>query len=296
MKRPCWSRRPVATRLGPALVAALLTLFVGNLGVSFAHGLTVTVHDAHISVPDTVESGYTEFVLANESQSIYAHEIVKIKAGADAAAFRDGIIAFFTGKADEKTVGTLLETLEVFAGGAVGTLPGTSRSVGMMLTPVTYVIYADRISDQGPTIDQAHTAIIKVTQAARPVPAPEPDFTIKLGEYAFMLPTTIEPGTHLVAFENVGKEDHLGFVFRLPDGVSAEEAMHMKDPVIDWARAQGLHALGSGATAYAQMTFEPGATYLFDCPIPNDAGKAHDELGMMRFVEIPQARSGTPLP
>ena len=270
--------------------AALLCLtLLCTLEIGFAHGLTVTVQDARISVPATVESGYTEFALENRTNDVYAHEIVKVKAGADPVAFRDGIIAFFSGKADEKMMGDLMGMLEVFAGGAVGTAPGRNRSVGIVLTPGTYVVYADKITDTGLVIDAAHTAIVTVTKAAAPPAPPQADYTVKLGEYSFILPETFRAGSHLVKFENSGKEDHLAFVFKLPDGMTPEEAMQSEDPSVDWAQAQGIHALGGGASAYVEMTFEPGATYLFDCPIPNDAGKAHDEMGMMRFVTIPQS-------
>lgn len=266
----------------------LVWLFLTLLGTAFAHSLSVKVFQDHISVPTTAESGYTEFALTNGTGDIYAHEIVKVKAGADPEIFRDGIIAFFSGKADEKMMGELMGMLDVFSGGAVGTAPGSSRSVGMVLTPGTYVVYADKITDTGLVIDKAHTAIVTVTEAKQPASAPTADYTIELGEYAFLLPETLEAGTHLVKFENSGKEDHLAFVFRLPDGMSEDEAMQRENPPIDWAQAQGVHALGSGAAAYALLTFEPGATYLFDCPIPNAEGKAHDEMGMMRFVAIPQ--------
>ncbi len=125
-----------------------------------------------------------------------------------------------------------------------------------------------------------------MTEALNPAAEPEADYTISMTEYAFALPAGITAGTHLVRFENVGNEDHLGFVFALPQGMSAEEALHGDDESVDWSQAQGVHAVGAGAAIYAELTFEPGRTYLFDCPIPNDEGVAHDELGMMQFFTL----------
>jgi hypothetical protein len=57
---------------------------------------------------------------------------------------------------------------------------------------------------------------------------------------------------------------------------------------VDWSEAQGVHAVGSGPANYVEMTFEAGATYLFDCSIPNDKGTPHDQMGMRQFVKIPE--------
>lgn len=104
-------------------------------------------------------------------------------------------------------------SVEVFVGGAIGTVPGGTRSVGLVLTPGMYVMYADHISEEGLIIDEAHTATITVTEGANPAPEPEADYTINMAEYAFALPADLEAGTHLVKFENLGTEDHLAFVF-----------------------------------------------------------------------------------
>lgn len=265
-----------------------LSIVLVLLASAYADQLVVTVTDEGVSVPTTFESGYTEFVLDNQASTIYAHEIVKLRDGADPELFKQGIIAFFSGTADETTIGNIMSTMDVFVGGAIGTLPGNTRSVGVVLTPGTYVMYADQISEEGLIIDDAHTAVITVTEAANPTPEPTPDYTINMAEYAFALPADLEAGTHLVKFENIGTEDHLAFVFKLPDGMTAEEAMHDENPNVDWSEAQGVHAVGGGSATYVEMTFEPGATYLFDCPIPNDEGVSHDELGMMQFVTIPE--------
>jgi hypothetical protein len=265
-----------------------LSILLTFLASAYGDQLVVTVTDEGVNVPTTFESGYTEFVLENQASNVYAHEIVRVKDGADPELFKQGIISFFSGTVDETTIGNIMATMDVFVGGAIGTMPGDTRSVGVVLTPGTYVMYADQISEEGLIIDEAHTAVITVTEAANPTPEPTADYTIKMAEYAFALPSDIKAGTHLVKFENIGKEDHLGFVFKLPDGMTPEEAMHGEDPNVDWGEAQGVHAVGGGSATYVEMTFEAGATYLFDCPIPNDEGVSHDELGMMQFVTIPE--------
>lgn len=253
-----------------------------------ADELVVTVTDEGISVPTKIESGYTEFALDNQASNVYAHEIVRVREGGDGAALLKAIAAMFSGSEDSSVFETLMTNAEAFLGGVVGTEPGYERSVGLTLTPGTYVIYADQISEEGLIVDKAHTAIITVTEATNPTPEPTADYTIKLAEYAFALPGDIKAGTHLVKFENIGKEDHLGFVFKLPEGLTPEEAMHSEDQSVDWAQAQGVHALGAGSANYVEMTFEAGATYLFDCPVPNDEGTPHDQMGMMQFVTIPE--------
>lgn len=267
-----------------------LVALVSFLAVASAQTqLVVTVTDETIRAPETLESGYTEFVLDNQASGVYAHEIVRIKEGGDARAVQEALPGLFSEEADEATFAMIVANTDKLLGGAVGTVPGGERSVGLSLTPGTYVIYADEITDAGISIDPAHTAVLTVTQAAEPAAEPEADITIKMAEYAFALPAAIPAGTHLVRFENVGEESHLGFVFALPEGVTQAEAMNSTtgaEPV-DWASAQGVHALDAGAVMYAELTFEAGRTYLFDCPLPNDEGTAHDELGMMQFVTIP---------
>jgi hypothetical protein len=264
------------------------SIVVAFLASAYADQLVVTVTDEGVSVPATIDSGYTEFGLDNQSTNVYAHEIIKIKDGGDAAAVLKAIAAMFSGSEDPTIFETLMNNAEAFLGGVVGTMPGAQRSVGLTLTPGTYVLYADQISEEGLIIDDAHTAIITVTEAANPAPEPMPDYTINLAEYAFALPGDIKAGTYLVKFENIGKEDHLSFVFKLPEGMTAEEAMNSNGESDDWSQAQGVHAVGSGLANYVEMTFEAGATYLFDCPIPNDEGTPHDQMGMMQFVTIPE--------
>jgi hypothetical protein len=265
-----------------------LIVLLTFLASAYADQLVVRVTDEGVSIPATLESGYTEFVLDNQSSKVYAHEIVKIKDGGDAAAVQQAVAAMFSGSEDPSVFETLMNNAEAFLGGVVGTVPGDKRSVGITLTPGTYVIYADHITEQGPVLDEVHTAAVTVTEAANPTSEPEADYTIKLAEYAFALPADLKAGTHLVKFENIGKEDHLGFVFKLPDGMTPEEAMKSNDESVEWSEAQGVHAVGSGAANYVEMTFEPGATYLFDCPIPSDNGTPHDQMGMMQFVTIPE--------
>lgn len=258
------------------------------IGVASAAELVVTATNEGISVPETVESGYTNFVLDNQADAVYAHEIVRLKEGANAELFKKAIIALFSDSADEATFAEIMASTDAFLGGVVGTEPGARRSVGLVLSPGIYVIYADQLADNSLVVDDAHTAIITVTEAANPAPEPVADMTIKLAEYAFALPGDIKAGTYLVKFENIGHEDHLGFVFKLPDGMTAEEAMHSENQSPDWSMAQGVHAVGAGSTVYVEMSFDAGATYLFDCPLPTDQGVSHDELGMMQFVTIPE--------
>lgn len=269
-------------------VLGLVALLGVTATASAQNRLVVAVTDQGIDVSTRLESGYTEFVLDNRASSVYAHEIVRLKDGGDAKAVQQALPKLFSGEADEGTFAMVVASTDTFLGGAVGTVPGGERSVGLTLTPGTYVIYVDKITDTGISIDLAHTAILTVTEAAAPTPEPRADITIKMAEYAFALPASMTAGTHLVRFENVGKEDHLGFVFKLPEGMTAEEARHSDDESVDWSQAQGVHAVGAGAAVYAEMTFEPGRTYLFDCPIPNDKGVAHDELGMMQFLTVVQ--------
>ncbi len=269
-------------------IVGLVALLGVTATVSAQNQLVVSVSDQHISVPTRLESGYTEFVLDNQASGVYAHEIVRLKDGGDARAVQQALPSLFSEEADEATFAMVVANTDTFLGGAVGTVPGGERSVGLTLTPGTYIIYADKITDSGLSIDLAHTAILTVTEAADPTPEPKANITIKMVEYAFALPANIAAGTHLVRFENVGNEDHLGFVFALPEGMSAEEARHSDDESVDWSQAQGVHAVGAGASVYAEMTFEPGRTYLFDCPIPNDKGVSHDELGMMQFLTVVQ--------
>ena len=265
----------------PLFVTGLVTLLSVMALASAQHQLVVTVTDQGISISGQVQSDYTRFVLENRASDVYAHEFVRLKDGADAEAVRQALPALLSGCADEATFGIVMANTDSFLGGAVGTPAGGEREVGLVLTPSSYLVYADHITDAGPGVDVAHTALVTVAEAASPTTAPEDDLTVELAEYAFALPADLTAGTHLVRFENVGTETHLGFVFELPEGMTVEEAMYEEGPV-DWANAQGVHALDPGAVVYAAMTVEPSRTYLFDCPLPNDQGMPHDRLGMMQ--------------
>lgn len=245
-----------------------LVALLGVTATACAHTrLVVTVTDQGIDVLTHFESGYTNFVLDNRASGVYAHEIVRTEDGGDARAVQEALPGLFSGEANEANFAMIVANTDKLLGGAVGTVPGGELSVGLTLTPGTYVIYTDEITDVGISIDPTHTAVLIVTQAAEPALEPEAGLTIKVAEYAFALPAAIPAGTHLVRFENVGEESHLGFVFALPEGMTQAEAMNSTtgaEPVA-WASAQGVHA---GAVMYAELTFEAGRTYLFNCPIP----------------------------
>lgn len=268
----------------PFLALVSIVLF-GVFSVGSGHELNVTVYDDRVSLPQTVGSGYVTFGLENRSQGTYAHDILRLKPGGDAEVVRRALSRFFSGQGSEDDFAKLMRHADELGGGAVGTPPGRTREVGVNLTPGTYVVYADRITGEGTQLEVSHTAVVTVTKAADPDPAPEPDLTVPMADYAFALPASVPAGTHLVRFTNVGQETHLGFVFELPAGMTREEAMAHDGPV-DWATAQGVHALDAGEFTDVEMTFKPGRTYLFDCPIPNDEGTPHDAMGMMQFVTI----------
>lgn len=267
-----------------------LTLFssalLGALSVGLSHSLNVTVYDDRVSLPKTVASGYVTFGLENRSGGVYAHDILRLKPGGDAEVVRGALSRFFSGRGSEDDFAELMAHADKLVGGAVGTPPGGTREVGVNLTPGTYVVYADRITGEGTQLRVSHTAVVTVTKAAEEHAAPEPDFTVPMADYAFALPASVPAGTHLVRFTNVGQETHLGFVFELPEGMTREEAVARGGPV-DWATAQGVHALDAGEFTDVAMTFRPGRTYLFDCPIPNDEGIPHDAMGMTQFVTVP---------
>lgn len=267
----------------------LLLMLLG--GSALADELRMVVTDDGIKLPASIQSGYTRFVLDNQAGKPYANEILRVQDGVDGEAALQDLIAVFRGEADEATANQTFMSVTPVSG-AVITLPGASRQIGVVLDPGTYLVYADWMDPEGPGIEPSHTGVINVEQAAAPAPEPTADLEIKLAEYAFALPAALPAGTHQTRLENIGQEPHLGFIFKLPAGITeadvhAAMASGGEPDWIDWSTAQGVHLLGAGQVTYLDLTFEPGASYLFDCPIANDEGITHDELGMQMIVTIP---------
>ncbi len=163
--------------------------------------------------------------------------------------------------------------------------PKRTHRTTITLKEGTYVIYdITRGAIQGP--------VITVGAGPNGATGPKPDATIRMKDYAFSLPSTLDrSGTF--RFRNVGDDPHFAIAFRLKKGVRSTT-------VVDGFRrgdeSVGEHIAGvgnllgvvsPGTTNDVRYRFRPGR-YVMVCFFSDrkTKGKEHSLLGMERAFKV----------
>jgi hypothetical protein len=138
-------------------------------------------------------------------------------------------------------------------------------------------------------------------------------------DYAFAAPHTIPSGWTTFRMENVGQEHHLLLLYRLPDDRTFADFMALAPPferlvnaveegeiTVQEARARvrevfpdwlsdltpmgGPGFVAAGMTAETTVRLSPG-TYVMECYVRTEDGRAHSSLGMVRPLTVTAERS-----
>jgi hypothetical protein len=114
-------------------------------------------------------------------------------------------------------------------------------------------------------------------------------------DYAFNAPATLQPGDLTIRMVNHGQERHQGQLFRLKDGVTADQFVSAVEtqgpPALALATAEGGPSiLEPNATEDVSLNLQPG-NYLLGCFVSGADGVPHIMKGMSRAIQV--AGSGT---
>lgn len=161
------------------------------------------------------------------------------------------------------------------------------------LTPGQHiVIFAGNIEGNPPY------ASINVVDENNMAVMPTADVTVKLADFAFIMPDVLKAGKQTWQFTNEGKQVHHMLMVQLPDGVTVED-------IIDWVSAEAsgpppfivpdtmpvgtaFENLSPGTTAWAEIDLPVGSYTVF-CLLPDMAmtpPHAHITHGMHRQVSV----------
>jgi hypothetical protein len=263
--------------------------------------LVVTATNTGVDAPDTVDAGATTLRLRNQSDSVTAHGIVRVR---DGVAPAEGLRAVrVLWRLEPGSPAAVRASLGDFYGGAVFVPPHAEGAVGVTLPPGDYVMYVDEITGRGPRVPASHVRSLHVrarpqladSNAASGHPS-DAAIVVRMADMRFDMPDRVPAGAARWRFENVGPSDHLAFFHRLLPGHSYEEARAWlakrqgTRPVESDARTVGVHVLSSGVANDVVLDLAPGE-YIVACVIGG-----HHMAGMVRrlIVGRPEAAPDEP--
>ena len=114
--------------------------------------------------------------------------------------------------------------------------------------------------------------------------------SIQGGEYAFVVPDSVEGVVVSFEYENIGDEIHEFAMGRIAEGKTIEDVKALfaseGGEIPDWIEdVAGVPVLSPGQELGITRELEPGR-YVLLCPIPSPQGTLHLDLGMIRTFEV----------
>ena len=107
---------------------------------------------------------------------------------------------------------------------------------------------------------------------------------ITASEYTFDIDGPTAAGRYSFVMTNAGAEPHLIVVAQLETGVALEDVL-ASDGDIGVIEAVESNVTPPGGESVVTVDLEPGR-WIIVCPIPNEAGESHANLGMLRELTI----------
>jgi hypothetical protein len=130
--------------------------------------------------------------------------------------------------------------------------------------------------------------------------------TLGAADYVFDWPETITAGRTEITMENTGRDLHHAYLWKLNDGVSADDLVPAMDRLLAGDLA-GFAEVGSlvtfdggpgiltpGASQTLVLDLDPG-NYVWICGLPAADGEAHYTKGMLAPFEVIEGESGAVL-
>jgi hypothetical protein len=145
----------------------------------------------------------------------------------------------------------------------------------------------------------ARAALLVAAMACQAPPPPQgpQDITVTGSDYAFQLPDSLQAGSTVLHFSNVGKVDHEMGMALLKPGVTLAQVLerikagNSPDSLLDGI--VGILIAKPGVTTLGGLSVEllPGRTYAMFCNFQDGPDKPpHSSLGMVTSRTITPAR------
>jgi hypothetical protein len=258
--------------------------------------LLVRVNDDTFEMPETtVPAGRTLVRLENVGEESWHGFMLQVPEGVT-----DEQVIADLGPEAEAPPPWMFEA--IYPGFPGETLPGQTNLALVDLSPGRYLVLGD-------TVQQFEVVGDAATPGATPQ-AEEPiaGGTVRLFDFNFEFPDTVEPGRQLWAITNTGEQPHELLLARSPQPVTTEQVMELMageseeatptggGPSFgDFEPVGGMGWLSPGLTAWTEVDLEPG-TYVALCFVYDpETGLPHVAMGMVAVFTVGEG-AATPVP
>lgn len=254
-----------ATILGAALLGAFVAPIALPKAAAEVPVHTVTVTADGIAVPEGLTPGLTTLMLDNTAQAEAPAVVIVGRLNDDVT--QEGFLEAAAG--DPMALFSLISSK-----GGTMVFPGAALDITVDLEAGNYVI-----ADFGRQIP---------AMSFFEVAAPAAEFTIDLVDFAFVIPSELTAGNHLVEITNSGAEPHEFIVMKINDeNMTEDEVLAAATSEEGDERLQEAFLwlpMSTGNSALVNMNLEPGR-YVAICFVDHN-GTPHCEEGMISFFTV----------
>lgn len=247
--------------------------------MAYVNQVVFTANDTGFSGPDTLPAGWTEIVLANNSQAPHHIQLVKL----DQNKTPDDL------KAALETDPENFPAWAVPYGGPNAPDPSGHTSAIVKLDVGSYGLVSLIPNAEGvPGFLHGLIKSLTVTDAGDAATfEPLSDLNIDLTEFALGVSGSITAGQHVIRINNMGTQIHEAYLVKLNDGVTPEAYLNTPPteppPAVSLG---GITGIPPGAHQYINISLEPGDYALF-CFFPDPHSHTpHFLLGMVQEFRV----------
>lgn len=248
--------------------------------------VVVEAVDFGYTLPAEVPAGLTKLTIMNKGQQLHQMALMQLTGGktyADYQAYAE------TAKETDPMPDWLAA-----AGGPVVSAPTMQASAFVDLQAGDYVVVCNIPDAQGvPHFKLGQVANLKVAEAGADTvmpAAPATDLSLGQADFSFVVPETVDAGSHVITVTNGGKQAHEAVLVKLDEGATAMDVAAAFAPGASGPPPAlpvgGVAAIppGSAQTFPADLV---AGRYALLCFLPDpESGKAHVELGMMSEFDV----------
>jgi len=290
--------RPRPRRLwrgrGIPLLALLGCAAAGDAPAEGAQGsiplVTVTATDSAFEAPDTLPPGLVRMRLEHGGAARHTATVVRLDEG-------HGLDDWLQAYAEAHRTETARPDWATYLGGPAYDGTG-SPDVVLDLQPGSYAWVCFSPDDQGRLHvlgrRQARAFTVRPRTDVATASLPEPDATLRLLEYGFVIDGVLEPGRRTLRVTNDGAVAHHVIMFRLHPGSTRDMfEQWLRRPTEDnmpAAVAGAMAEMSPGTEALLEMDLQP-ADYVLVCFVAGRDEVPHLAKGMVRYVTIDERNS-----
>ncbi len=267
-------------------VLAIAALVLSACGGTAAAGakipeIIIKAQDYSYEAPKQVAAGLVAVTLENDGKGPHQAQLARLNNGVTLDQFTAAL---------QKGPEQALPLVEL-AGGPNTIDPGQQQQVTLNLKPGQYIITSFVSgSDHVPDVAKGMLGMFEVTASNQAQAAePQADGEAILQDFAISPPANVKAGPQVWQVKNQGPQPHELVLVKLDAGKTMDDVMQsMQTPSgkPPFSAAGGLAALAPNTSGWVSLNLQPG-NYLALCFVPDrSTGKAHAEMGMMRFFTV----------